>query len=78
MLNKKINPANDEFQRSKVFAIITLSLPLKECGERAKQHVVQHGLSDTCQGSLYLRMKDTDRQHCKFERSPVQEILSYL
>ena len=43
-----------------------------------KQHVVQHDLTDTCLGSLYLRMEDGVRQHCKFERKPVQEMVYQL
>lgn len=43
-----------------------------------KQHVVKHDLSSTCLGSLYLRMEAGVRQHCKFERRPVQETVFQL
>ncbi len=39
-----------------------------------KQHVVQHNLSNTCLGSLYLRMEHVVQQLCRFERRPVQEM----
>jgi hypothetical protein len=43
-----------------------------------KQHVVKHDLTDTCLGSLYLRMENGVRQHCKFEQRPVQEMVYQL
>jgi hypothetical protein len=43
-----------------------------------KQHVMQHDLSDTCLGLLYLRMEHGVKKHCKFERRPVQETVYQL
>ncbi len=42
------------------------------------QHLVQHDLTDTCLGSLYLRMENGVRLHCKFEGRPVQEMVNQL
>jgi hypothetical protein len=39
---------------------------------------VQHDLTDTCLGSLYLRREAGARQHCKFEQKHLQEIVYQL
>ncbi len=43
-----------------------------------KNIVVKSDFTDTCLGSLYVRMEQGVRKHCKFERRPVQEIVYQL
>ena len=43
-----------------------------------KNNVVKSDFTDTCLGSLYIRMEQGVRRHCKFERRPVQEMVYQL
>jgi hypothetical protein len=50
----------------------------KPCFLCDKHDAVKSDFSDTCLGSLYVRMEKGAWNHCKFERRPVQEIVYQL
>ena len=43
-----------------------------------KHHVTRNDLSESCLGSLFLRIESGVRTYCKFERKPVQELVYQL
>ena len=43
-----------------------------------KHHVTKNDLSESCLGSLFLRIESGVRTYCKFERKPVQELVYQL